>query len=92
MMQKKGNSLYFITFNYSFFPAFCQGSLHFILAPGPENCVASPATPRLESFLLTSKSLYLTMLWFGVPDFNGDDYKPRSKETRKTCLNSFQFT
>ena len=80
MMQKKRNSLYFITFNYSFFPAFCQGSLHFLLAPGPENYVAGPATLRLESFLLISKSLYLTMLWFGVPDFSGADYKPRAKK------------
>lgn len=53
------------------------------LAPGPENYVAGPAKPRLESFLLNSKSQYLTILQFGVPYFSDNDYKPRSRKQKR---------
>lgn len=53
------------------------------LAPSPENYVAGPAKPRLESFLLNSKSQYLTILQFGVPCFSGNDYMPRARKQRR---------
>lgn len=79
-LLRKKIALYFSTFNHSIFTALYQGALNFYFALGPTDSLPSPAKIRLEFILLTSKSQNLIMLWFSVPDFNGDDYKPRTRK------------
>lgn len=79
-LLRKKIALYFSTFNYSIFTAPYQGALNFYFALSSTDSVPGLAKLRLEFVLLTSKSQDLIMLWFSVPDFNSNDYKPRTRK------------
>lgn len=80
ILLRKKIALYFSTFNHSIFTALYQGALNFYFALGPTDSVPGPDKLRLEFVLLTFKSQDLIMLWFSVPGFNSDDYKPRTRK------------